>query len=169
MSIANVGAPLLIVLLAACVRSGSPDPGLAAPSSASQVTNENSKGIYTAEQARRGEQTARLTCFPCHSAAEWRNPGFVDISSGPNLAKVFTTIQEEMPPSDPGSLRRDQYANVLAYILRLRGVPAGDLPLPDHAKELSRKRGPSLTLPNKRKGEGEVDRQPIGRTVRQSP
>ena len=40
------------------------------------------------------------------------------------LAKSMT-----MPPSQPGSLSEEQYADVTAYILSLNGMQPGDTPL----------------------------------------
>jgi hypothetical protein len=35
-----------------------------------------------------------------------------------------------MPKSEPGTLTPDEYAQVLAYLLELNGMPAGDVELP---------------------------------------
>jgi hypothetical protein len=34
-----------------------------------------------------------------------------------------------MPLNDPASLKRDQYAQIMAYILKFNGYPAGSHPL----------------------------------------
>jgi hypothetical protein len=35
-----------------------------------------------------------------------------------------------MPQDNPGGLRRQEYADVLAYLFELNGLPAGDTALP---------------------------------------
>jgi hypothetical protein len=43
---------------------------------------------------------------------------------------MFTLISTAMPEDAPGSLQRDTYADVLAYIFALNGLPAGPRELP---------------------------------------
>jgi hypothetical protein len=37
-----------------------------------------------------------------------------------------------MPLDNPGRLNRGQYADLVAYLLQLSGMPAGDRPLPSN-------------------------------------
>jgi S-disulfanyl-L-cysteine oxidoreductase SoxD len=46
------------------------------------------------------------------------------------LVDLFTYLRESMPKSDPGSLSAQEYADVVAYMLRINGLPAGETPLP---------------------------------------
>jgi hypothetical protein len=41
------------------------------------------------------------------------------------VGDLYEHISETMPEDDPGSLTRQQYVDVVAYILRLNGFPAG--------------------------------------------
>jgi mono/diheme cytochrome c family protein len=95
-------------------------------------------GVYTTEQATRGERTARTSCFPCHTPAEWSDPGLIDMSSGGDLGEMYQFIRSQMPPNNPGGLRSDQYANVFAYMLKLRGASPGETELPGDPDELRR-------------------------------
>jgi S-disulfanyl-L-cysteine oxidoreductase SoxD len=45
-----------------------------------------------------------------------------------------------MPQDRPGSLSAEEYADVVAYILRLNGRPAGERELPADAALLARMR-----------------------------
>jgi hypothetical protein len=40
-------------------------------------------------------------------------------------AWTFSWIQENMPPDDPGSPTDRDYADIVAYVLSLNGIPAG--------------------------------------------
>jgi hypothetical protein len=44
---------------------------------------------------------------------------------GRPLADLFEYIRDEMPKSEPGSLTDEEYTIVLAYLLRMNGMPAG--------------------------------------------
>ena len=49
---------------------------------------------------------------------------------GQTAGDIFELVSTMMPEGDPGSLSPEDYANLLAYILRLNGYPAGEEPLP---------------------------------------
>jgi mono/diheme cytochrome c family protein len=82
-------------------------------------------GIYTAEQAIRGKDVYAGMCQSCHTAASHTGPVFVDKWNGRSLAELFTYITENMPKSEPGSLSTREYVLVLAYMLRVNGMPVG--------------------------------------------
>jgi S-disulfanyl-L-cysteine oxidoreductase SoxD len=43
-----------------------------------------------------------------------------------------------MPKNEPGSLAPEEYADVLAYLLQLNGMPAGERDLPADSTALKR-------------------------------
>ena len=49
---------------------------------------------------------------------------------GQTTADLYETIATLMPEGDPGSLSPDEYAAVVAYLLRLNDYPPGLAPLP---------------------------------------
>lgn len=93
-------------------------------------------GVYTAEQARRGEEVFSRRCAACHGTDRFTGPAFVPSWSRAPLSTLFTVIRSQMPFDNPGSLEREAYAAVIAYIFELNGLPAGDRPLPAHADSL---------------------------------
>jgi hypothetical protein len=95
-------------------------------------------GVYTAAQATRGERTAYLNCFSCHAPADWTTSRFLDPSSDQKLGDLFQTISRSMPMDSPGKLSPEEYADVVAYMLRLQGAPAGESELPAVLRELDR-------------------------------
>jgi len=104
-------------------------------------------GAYTAAQATAGETAYRADCASCHGAdlegrgqtpplvgnefiAEWR-----DMSVG----LLFEKIQSSMPADKPGSLSQERNAQILAFMLKRNGFPAGPTPLsadPDALKKV---------------------------------
>lgn len=91
---------------------------------------------YTAEQATNGETTFSYTCANCHATAQFTGPSFLGAWEGGTVYQLFQLISEQMPFDNPGSLPREQYRDILAYLFKLNGFPAGNRPLPDQPDEL---------------------------------
>ena len=92
-------------------------------------------GVYTAGQAARGEAAYLTHCIKCHEGLEADGPelagkAFVDRWREDRLESLFTFIRTTMPGDKPGSLDDRDYADIIAYVLRVNG-------LPDGARELS--------------------------------
>jgi hypothetical protein len=87
-------------------------------------------GIYSPEQARRGEDTYMSLCVGCHPAGTYATEAFKTTWSGRSLGDLFTLISETMPKNEPGSLSPQEYAQVVAYILKVNGLPAGKTDIP---------------------------------------
>lgn len=126
------GAPvrLAAVALAATALLGAPEE-LRAQEEATTLD-----GVYTAEQARRGEEVFSRRCAMCHGTDRFTGSAFVPSWSRAPLSTLFTVIRSQMPFDNPGSLEREAYAAVIAYIFRLNGLPAGERALPAHADSL---------------------------------
>jgi mono/diheme cytochrome c family protein len=87
-------------------------------------------GIFTAAQADRGQRLATANCFGCHSQNEWANPMFLSVYSSRPVGVLVSNIQATMPYDSPGRLSRQEYTDIVTYMLRLNRVPAGDTELP---------------------------------------
>ena len=98
-----------------------PDP--AAVTEAADPTTAD--GIYTAEQADRGEALFDGVCSECHDAADWTESGFKGRWESQSVFQLWYYINDRMPYDDPFSLSRQQVTDVLTYILELNGLPAG--------------------------------------------
>jgi len=94
-------------------------------------------GVYTAEQAGRGEDLAQANCMACHSTGEWSNGRYIGLWSGRSVGDLFDNLEGTMPYDEPGRLTRQEYSDVIAYIFSLSDLPAGDAPLPSDGEELS--------------------------------
>lgn len=87
-------------------------------------------GVFTTAQADRGQRTAQANCFGCHSQNEWNNPMFLSVRSGRPIGDFVENIRMTMPYDSPGRLTRQEYTDIVAYMLRLNRVPAGETELP---------------------------------------
>ena len=87
-------------------------------------------GVYTPEQAARGERVFGEACAACHEADEFAAARFRLAWVGRTAGDLFDAIATLMPEGDPGSLRPAEYAAIVAYLLQVNGYPAGAAPLP---------------------------------------
>ena len=118
----------LSVALVAAARAGAqPPPGAPPPTGATRTT---AAGVYSAPQADRGADVYAGFCRSCHAAASHSGPSFAAAWNGRPLGELFQYVSERMPKNDPGGLAPDQYADVLAYLLKLNAQPAGRAELP---------------------------------------
>ena len=69
-------------------------------------------------------------CAACHSTSEFSGGRFKVRWVGLTAGDIFEFVSTTMPESNPGSLRPEDYATLLAYVLSLNGYPAGEEPLP---------------------------------------
>ena len=97
------------------------------PADAARTTRS---GVYTAAQADRGSDVYAGMCRSCHTAASHTGVTFAKWWKGRTLAELFAYVSERMPKNDPGSLAPEQYADVIAYLLRMNAMPAGTAELP---------------------------------------
>ena len=104
--------------------------GLAAMLSAQTGERTLRDGVFSAAQAERGDRVFASICTDCHELAEFTAAGaYLEEVEGESLWETFDFVSTKMPDDDPGSLRLDEYAAVLAYIFRAYGLPAGDAEL----------------------------------------
>jgi cytochrome c len=101
-------------------------------------------GIYTEEQAKRGAPLYSQKCAHCHApdltggetAPALASPDFKSNWSGLSVDDLFERIKISMPQDNPGSLSRQQTADILAFILSRGGFPAGETELAREAEVL---------------------------------
>jgi len=135
---ATVAGSAAIVFLAAVLRAQAPSPPPKAeeppkveePAAGPRTVWD---GVYTEEQARRGEGFYRQSCAQCHGeallgremATPLTGPVFNSNWSGVMLGDLAERIRLTMPQTSPGSLSRQQNADIVAYILSVGKFPAG--------------------------------------------
>jgi mono/diheme cytochrome c family protein len=91
-----------------------------------------SEGVYSAAQATRGQEIYKTQCAECHGNALEGTVGsplagdsFLSNWSARPVSAFVDKIQKTMPFSAPGSLSRQQSADLTAYILQVGKFPAG--------------------------------------------
>src|SRR5262249_41836312 len=103
-------------------------------------------GVYTNDQAKRGEAVASKSCTKCH------DPGLSGGQDGPSLVgpealqawspmtlgDLFDRIRTTMPADAPHSLSSQETVDVVAYVLSLNTCPGGEQELRPDAEALSR-------------------------------
>lgn len=119
-------------------------PGPAAKPAASVLTTAG--GVYTAAQAARGEQLYMNVCVSCHPAGTYAQQAFRDKWNGAPVSQLFDFVSNMMPKNEPGTLELSEYADLIAYVLRVNGAPAGRAPLPPDSAALRKIR---LYLPRR--------------------
>ena len=101
-------------------------------------------GVYSMEQAKRGEPLYSDRCAACHgsdlSGGEMA-PALVGFAftanwDGLTLGDMFERIRVSMPQDDPNSLTRAEKIDVLGFILYKGGYPAGQTELPSQTEVL---------------------------------
>jgi S-disulfanyl-L-cysteine oxidoreductase SoxD len=102
---------------------------------------------YTDAQADAGQTVFASQCAICHGDKLEGKVGpalageqFLSVSQYQELTAgfLYKTISRQMPKNAPGSLSKTQYIDVLAYILKVNGYPAGPRQLTDDDHELKR-------------------------------
>jgi len=90
-------------------------------------------GVFSEQQAQRGEGVYRTSCQSCHAKTEYTGDKFKVGWVSKTVYDIFDSIRTLMPDDNPGSLERQQYIDVVAYIFSLNAYPAGanDLPADD--------------------------------------
>jgi len=93
--------------------------------------------VYSDAQAKRGEEKYGQSCAKCHGpdlsgadaapplAGGEFNSGWNDLSVG----DLFERLRVTMPADKPGSVSRQDNADIVAFLLAKNGFPAGDAEL----------------------------------------
>ena len=124
-------------------------PGAAPASHRAERADTIWDGVYTAEQARRGQEIFNTECSYCHRddltggffdngigrAPALAGPGafgssltdrWKDLAVGDMVADIAST----MPQQKPASLTLKAYVDVVSYLFSKNGLPAGTTELP---------------------------------------
>ena len=97
-----------------------------------------SDGVFTEEQAARGEKTYQQECASCHLddlLGDGIAPPLVGVPfsfrwSDLSVGDMFMAIRTTMPQGAPASLSVAGYVDIVAYLLEVNEFPTGDSELP---------------------------------------
>lgn len=109
-------------------------------------------GVFTDDQAARGQSAYSGACSFCHGRRLNGAPDDPDMRSSPPLARArflrewegrsLATLYEytrlTMPEDNPNSLAEEEYVDIIAYLLSASGMPAGDDELAPDSQSLAR-------------------------------
>ena len=110
------------------------------------------QGVFTEAQATRGQAVYRGACGLCHGRRLNGAPDDPDMRSTPplararflrewggrSLASLFEYTRATMPEDNPRSLADQEYVDIIAYMLTVGGMPAGDHELQADPQRLAR-------------------------------
>jgi mono/diheme cytochrome c family protein len=102
--------------------------------------------VYTQAQAGRGRALYSQQCASCHGATldgsgaapPLAGADFKGNWNGQTADDLFEKIQTSMPADKPGTLSREQNADILAFLFMSNGFPAGQKDLPTDAAALAK-------------------------------
>ena len=102
-------------------------------------------GVFTSDQAGRGEDAYAQECAQCHLddllgdgiAPALTGAGFDFRWSDLSVGDMFASIRATMPQGAPASLSVETYVAIISYLLQENGLPAGDRELPPDESSLS--------------------------------
>lgn len=96
------------------------------------------QGVYSAEQAERGQVAYQGECAQCHGEGlrgiEFA-PSLVGLTfnlqwRGKTVGDLYTRVRTTMPQHRPGALTNQQYIDIVSFILSSNGFPEGATELP---------------------------------------
>jgi len=128
----KITAPVLFILGSALV-------AVAYSSVSAQLPASVLGGVYTDAQAKRGEKVYADNCVTCHgpklqgtdtAGPTLSGPDFVSGWKDMTVAALLAKISSDMPSNAPGTLKPEEYADVLSFVLSTNKYPAGKSELP---------------------------------------
>lgn len=100
------------------------------------ATAQAEDGIYTETQANSGERLYSQHCAGCHGAKLEGNGSVPALSgeaflkrcaeNGQSVDDLFFIMRSFMPYNDPGKLSKQQYVEIMAYLLKHNGFKPGN-------------------------------------------
>jgi mono/diheme cytochrome c family protein len=109
-----------------------------------QETRTVWNGVFTEAQSKRGQAVYAETCANCHGVeleGMDMSPPLAGATFGSNwndltMGDLAERIRISMPADRPGTLTRAQVADVMAFMLKANGFPAGESELPNDLLKL---------------------------------
>lgn len=101
-------------------------------------------GVYTEAQAIAGKDVYSARCQSCHTG-EHSSSVFKRKWAGKPVQSLWGIIRQTMPDDDPGGLSDEAYTQIVSYLLKINGLPAGTTTLPADSLALTKIRFDTLT------------------------
>jgi S-disulfanyl-L-cysteine oxidoreductase SoxD len=126
--------PLLVLTLALPTGAKAQTEPSALPAPAAPISVAT--GVYTEEQAKRGQGIVETVCSTCHQPSWFGGPEWKEHWGFGEVFWVYDFVRTYMPYGRPGSLSANEYRSVVAYMLKNAGFKAGTTELPRTDAEL---------------------------------
>jgi mono/diheme cytochrome c family protein len=104
-------------------------------------------GVYTEEQAKRGETLYATECASCHrndtggeEASALAGPAFLANWDGLTVGDLYERIRVSMPPANPRRLSRRQIVDILGHLMKANGFPTGKTELAQETEAMKQVR-----------------------------
>lgn len=111
-------------------------------------------GVYTAAQATRGEESYFSLCVSCHPPGTMHSePTFSTRWAGRPLSDLYDVIKNTMPKNDPGTLTPEESVQLVAYLLKMNGLPMGKIELSTEPEALKKIRIDTRAMQNGKDGQ----------------
>jgi len=90
-------------------------------------------GVFNDAQATRGQNVYKQSCAPCHKAdllgdtgaPALAGPEFFSRWNGSSADDLVKTIRASMPQDAPDTLGTQAYVDLVAFLIKSNGAPAG--------------------------------------------
>ena len=113
------------VILGATSLAGQEEGGEDDEAGEATATVNTTQGVFTEEQATRGEDVFWNICAECHFEEDFGGP-FIQSWVGASVKDLVDEIVATMPEDNPGGLPAEQYLDVVTYMFKINGMPTGD-------------------------------------------
>ena len=113
---------LLVSIAGVCIAS------VSAQAQSTDSTNAGKsvwQGVYNESQAARGDTEHQNNCTSCHGTEKYSGEAFAKAWIGRTAFDLFDQLKTTMPDDNPGGLSVQQYTDIVAYIFKVNGMPAG--------------------------------------------
>ncbi|MBA3853191.1 MAG: hypothetical protein C0503_02185 [Gemmatimonas sp.] len=116
----------LAVMVAISAVAGVAGAGSAIPTSsaATRPAETAVPSAHSDSQAELGRRWFAASCEECHAVDEIASADFKAKWGGRTAFDLFEQIARTMPESEPGSLPRRAYVDIVAYLMKQNGVVA---------------------------------------------
>jgi polar amino acid transport system substrate-binding protein len=95
-------------------------------------TSKQLPTLFTSAQAHTGHKKLEKHCARCHgpklqgrAGPALKGPNFASADANLQVSDIFNMLAHQMPATQQGSLSHQDYADIMVFLLRENGYPAG--------------------------------------------
>jgi len=121
----SVSLAAVAVILGASSLAAQEEGGDAGEAEEATAAANTTEGVFSEEQATRGEDVFWNICAECHFEEDFGGP-FIQSWVGASVKDLVDEIVATMPEDNPGGLPAEQYVDVVAYMFKINGMPTGE-------------------------------------------